>query len=61
MKLPNSMKKLTLLKELDISYNKFEKIPEVINSFNKLEMLNIKRNIIQNIPESLSQNVKVIR
>jgi len=60
-KLPISMKKLTSLKELDISYNKFEEIPEVIYSFNKLETLNIKRNIIQNISESLSQNVKVIR
>jgi len=50
-----------MLKELDISYNKFDEIPQVISSLSILETLNIKHNIVQSIPESLSHNIKVIR
>jgi Leucine-rich repeat (LRR) protein len=55
MELPNSIGKMMMLKELNLSNNKLSHVPESIGDLNCLETLNLKANYWINIPERLEK------
>ena len=50
------------LKELDLSNNKLEEIPESISNMTSLEKLSLNRNVITNLPETIGdmQSLKIL-
>ncbi|MHA2425862.1 MAG: leucine-rich repeat domain-containing protein, partial [Candidatus Thorarchaeota archaeon] len=52
--LPESLSDLKNLRELDLSYNVFSKLPNNIGNLSKLQVLNLQKTYLESIPESFS-------
>ncbi|KAI9478031.1 MAG: hypothetical protein EXX96DRAFT_569326 [Benjaminiella poitrasii] len=55
VELPNSLTEMTILEELDISYNQLRRLPPDFQSLQRLQILNVSHNQLECVPQSITR------